>query len=109
MDSLVAEQVWAVVMFVLGSFILNTCSKWERADQAVLKEAKSYGRRKLDIVKPRTLRGTLMTLLGTGLCLGGMISHIPIAHLATCPTRRRASVAVIPLRGQCEHPPEKGD
>ena len=27
MDSLVAEQVWAVVMFVLGSFILNTCSK----------------------------------------------------------------------------------
>jgi len=38
-----------------------------------LKEAKSYGRRKSDIVKPRTLRGTLMTLLGAGLCLGGMI------------------------------------
>ena len=73
MESLVAEQVWAVVMFVLGSFILNTCSKWERAGQAVLKEAKSYGRRKSDIVKPRTLRGTLMTLLGAGLCLGGMI------------------------------------
>ena len=76
MDSLVAEQVWAVVMFVLGSFILNTCSKWERADQAVLKEAKSYGRRKSDIVKPRSLRGTIMTLLGAGLCLGSMILFV---------------------------------
>ena len=73
MDSLVAQQVWAVVMFVLGSFILKTCSKWERADQATLKEAKSYGRRETDIVKPRTLRGTIMTVLGCGLCLGGMI------------------------------------
>ena len=40
---LVAEQVWAVVMFLLGSIILNICSKWERKDQAILKEAKSYG------------------------------------------------------------------
>ena len=76
MDSLVAEQVWAVVMFVLGSFILNTCSKWEKAYQAVLKGAKSYGRRKADIVKPRTLRGTIMTLLGAGLCLGSMILFV---------------------------------
>ena len=76
MDPLVAEQVWAVVMFVLGSFILNTCSKWEREDQAALKEAKSYGRRKSDIVKPRTLRGTIMTLLGAGLCLGSMIFFV---------------------------------
>ncbi len=74
MDSLVAEQVWAVVMFVLGSFILNTCSKWERADQAVLKEAKSYGRRKSDIVKPKSLRGTTMTLMGAGLCL--FVMHV---------------------------------
>ena len=73
MDFLVVEQVWAVVMFFFGSIILNICSKWERKDQAILKEAKSYGRRKSDIVKPRTLRGTLMTPLGAGLCLGGMI------------------------------------
>ena len=76
MESLVAEQVWAIVMFVLGSFILNTCSKWERADQAVLKESKSYGRRKSDLVKPRTLRGTIMTILGAGLCLGSMILFV---------------------------------
>ena len=73
MDFLVVEQVWALAMFFLGSTILSTCSKWEKEDQAILKEAKSYGRRKSDIVKPRTLRGTLMTLLGAGLCLGGMI------------------------------------
>lgn len=73
MDFLVIEQIWALVMFAFGSLILSTCSKWERADQAILKEAKSYGRRKSDIVKPRTFRGTVMTLLGTGLCLGGMI------------------------------------
>ncbi len=76
MEALAVEQVWAVVMFVLGSFILNTCSKWERADQAALKESKSYGRRKSDIVKPRTVRGTIMTILGTGLCLAGMILFI---------------------------------
>ena len=76
MDALVAQQVWAVVMFVLGSFLLKTCSRWERADQAALKEAKSYGRRESDIVKPRTLRGTIMTVLGGGLCLGGMILFV---------------------------------
>ena len=73
MVSIVVEQVWAVVMFFLGSFILSTCSKWEREDQAILKESKSYGRRKSDLVKPRTFRGTVMTVLGAGLCLGGMI------------------------------------
>ena len=73
MDLLVIQQVWAVVMFFLGSFILSTCSKWEREDQAILKESKSYGRRKSDLVKPRTFRGTVMTVLGAGLCLGGMI------------------------------------
>ena len=73
MDFLVVEQVWAVVIFLLGSFILSTCSKWEKKDQAILKESKSYGRRKSDMVKPRTFRGAVMTLLGAGLCLGGMI------------------------------------
>ena len=73
MDFLAVEQVWALAMFFLGSTILSTCSKWEREDQAILKESKSYGRRKSDLVKPRTLRGAVMTLLGVGLCLGGMI------------------------------------
>lgn len=74
MDFLTIEQVWAVVMFFVGSYILSACSKWEREDQAILKDPRNrYGRRKSDIVKPKSLRGTLMTVLGAGLCLGGMI------------------------------------
>ena len=73
MDFLAVEQVWALAMFFLGSTILSTCSKWEKEDQTILKESKSYGRRKSDLVKPRTFRGAVMTLLGAGLCLGGMI------------------------------------
>tara|TARA_B100000686_G_C16177534_1_gene659325 strand:- start:138 stop:434 length:297 start_codon:yes stop_codon:yes gene_type:complete len=73
MDFLTVEQVWAVVMFVLGSIILNTCSKWEKKDRADLKEAKHYGRGDSNLLKPRNLRGTIMTLVGTGLCLGSMI------------------------------------
>ena len=76
MDFLAVEQVWALVMFFLGSIILNICSKWEKRDQAILKESKSYGRRKSDMVKPRTFRGTIMTLLGGVLCLGGMILFV---------------------------------
>mgnify|MGYP001190806188 CR=1 FL=1 len=73
MDFLTVEQVWLVVMFVLGSNILDTCNKWEKKDQANLKEAKSCGRRDSGLVKAWTFRGTIMTLTGTGLCLGGMI------------------------------------
>ncbi|MBT5869269.1 MAG: hypothetical protein HOH38_10570 [Nitrospinaceae bacterium] len=74
MDFLTVEQIWSVVMFFAGSFILNTCSKWEREDQAILKDPRNhYGRRKSDIVKPKSIRGTLMTLMGAGLCLSGMI------------------------------------
>ncbi len=74
MDMLVIEQVWAIVLFLLGSFVLNTCSNLERKEHEFYKDPKNrYGKRKSDVVKPKTLRGTLMTLVGTGLCLGGMI------------------------------------
>jgi hypothetical protein len=74
MDFITIEQVWSVVIFFVGSIILNTCSKWEREDQAILQDPRNrYGRRKSDMVKPKSLRGTLMTILGSGLCLGGMI------------------------------------
>ena len=94
MDFLVVEQVWAAVMFLLGSIILNTCSKWERKDQAILKEAKSYGRRKSDIVKPRTFRVTVMTLLGAGLCLTGMMLFV--LHLSPTPRRKASSCDIHP-------------
>lgn len=74
MDFLTMEQVWAIAMFFLGSFILSTCSKWERDEQAIFKDPRNrYGRRKSDIVKPKSFRGTIMTLAGTLLCLSGMI------------------------------------
>ena len=73
MDILVIEQVWAIVLFLLGAFILNTCSRLERKDQEFLSDPRNrYGKRKSDMVKPKTLRDTLMTLTGAGLCLGGM-------------------------------------
>ena len=63
MDILVIEQVWAIVLFLLGSFVINTCSRLERKDQEFLKDPRNrYGKRKSDMVKPKTLRGTLMTL-----------------------------------------------
>ena len=74
MDILVIEQVWAIVLFLLGVFALNTCSRLERKEQEFLKDpCNRYGKRKSDIVKPKTFRGTLITLIGTGLCFGGMV------------------------------------
>ena len=74
MDILVIEQVWAIVLFLLGVFALNTCSRLERKEQEFLKDPRNrHGKRKSDIVKPKTLRGTVMTLIGTGLCFSGMV------------------------------------
>ena len=33
MDILVIEQVLAIVLFLLGAFVINTCSRLERKDQ----------------------------------------------------------------------------
>jgi hypothetical protein len=61
-------------LFLLGVFELNTCSRLERKEQEFLKDPRNrYGKRKSDIVKPKTLRGALMSLIVTGLCFGGMV------------------------------------
>ena len=74
MDILVIEQVWAIVLLLLGAFVLNTCSRLVRKDQEFIKDPRNrYGKRKSDMVKPKTLRGTHMTLTVTGFYLGGMI------------------------------------
>ena len=74
MNILVIEQVWAIVLFLLGVFALNTCSRLERKEQEFLKNPRNrYGKQKSDILKPKRFLGTLMTLTGTGLCLGGMV------------------------------------
>jgi len=74
MDFLVIEQVWGIALFFLGSYILSTCSKWERADREKMKDPKlTFGRRKSDMVAPKSIRGTLMTFIGCGFALGGMV------------------------------------
>ena len=74
MDFLVVEQYWAIAMVLFGSFILSTCSKWEKEERQGFKDPRNrYGRRKSDIVKPKSMRGTIMTVTGTLMCLGGMI------------------------------------
>ena len=73
MDFLVEEQVWAIVMVVVGSLILSLCSKLEKAHEAAFKDPRDrYGKTKEEM-KPKTMRGTILTVLGGGLCLGGMI------------------------------------
>ena len=74
MDNLVIQQVWAIVWLLLGAFVLNTCSRLERKDLEFIKDLRNrYGKRKSDMVKPKTIRGTHMTLTVTGFYLGGMI------------------------------------
>ena len=63
MEILVIEQVWVIVLFLLGAFVINTSSRLERKDQEFLKDLRNrYGKRKSDMVKPKSLRGTIMTL-----------------------------------------------
>jgi hypothetical protein len=64
-------------LFLLGVFALNTCSRLERKEQEFFKHPRNrHGKRKSYIVKHKTLRGNLMTLTGTGLCFGGMVSFM---------------------------------
>ena len=61
-------------MVLFGAFILNTCSKWEKNEKEIASDPRSrIGKKKLDIDKPKTMRGNIMTTVGTLLCLGGMI------------------------------------
>jgi len=73
MDFLVEEQIWAIAMVVVGSFILSLCAKWEKAHQEAFKDPRDrYGKTKEEM-KPKTTRGTIMTTIGGLLCLGGMV------------------------------------
>jgi hypothetical protein len=73
MDFLVEQQIWAIAMVVVGSFILSLCAKWEKAHQEAFKDPRArYGKTKEEM-KPKSTRGTIMTTIGFLLCFGGMI------------------------------------
>ncbi|KMP12523.1 hypothetical protein UR09_00165 [Candidatus Nitromaritima sp. SCGC AAA799-A02] len=78
----VTQQIWGIVMFFAGGWLLGHCSKLEREDAERMKDPKMrYGRRQSDIVRPKTIRGTVMTFLGGFLALGGMILFLMYSQL----------------------------
>jgi hypothetical protein len=75
MDFLSTEQIWGVFLFVLGAFVLNWCSQWERAQSEWQKDPKNkykQSKRKSDFTLPTTTRGTLMTISGSLLSFAGI-------------------------------------
>jgi hypothetical protein len=74
MDFLVVEQIWAIAIVLFGAFILNTCSRWEREEKKILSDPRTrFDKNKSYKNKPKTTRGNIMTMVGTLLCLGGMV------------------------------------
>jgi hypothetical protein len=72
MDFLVVEQIWAIAMVLFGAFILNTCSRLERDERKIASDPRNrFGKNKSD--KAKTIRGNIMTIAGTLLCLGGIV------------------------------------
>jgi hypothetical protein len=74
MDVLVVEQFWAIGMVLLGAFILNTCSRWERDEKKIASDPRNrFGKKNTKKTKPKTIRGNIMTTAGFLLCAGGMV------------------------------------
>jgi hypothetical protein len=63
--------------FLMRAFVLNTCSRLDRKEKDFFKDSLNrYGKGKSDMVKPKTLRGTVMILKGKGLYLSDMVLHM---------------------------------
>jgi hypothetical protein len=74
MDFIVVEQIWAIGMILFGVFILNTCSRLERDERKIASDPRNrFGKNKSDKAKPKNIRGNIMTIAGTLLCIGGMV------------------------------------
>ena len=74
MDIITAQQVAGIVMVFLGGGVLSFCSNMERREQEKWKDPKArYGRRKSDVLPPSTVKGTVLTVIGTLMALGGML------------------------------------
>jgi|GEM_PF-511126 len=76
-DFVSKQQLFGVLLFFAGGWVLNLCSRWEKERREKLKDPKiriaHYGRRKSDLVAPGTTRGTVMTLTGIGLAVWGAV------------------------------------
>lgn len=74
MDVLNVSQFWGIGMYFLGSYVLGVCSKWEQKEDAFLRDPRNrMGKRPGDVVRPKTFRGTVMTVAGCMLSVGGAV------------------------------------
>ncbi len=74
MDILSVQQVAGIVMVFMGGGVLSFCSNMERREQEKWKDPRvRYGRRKSDVLPPSTVKGTVLTVMGMLIALGGML------------------------------------
>ena len=74
MDIISVQQVIGIVMVFVGGGVLTFCSNMARRDQAMWKDPRMrYGRRKSDVLPPSTFKGTVLTVIGLLIALGGML------------------------------------
>ena len=76
MDLINKEQIVGIVLFLIGSGILTFCNRYEREVDVKLKDPKVrwavIDGNKNTLVKEKTVRGTVMALIGVGAALYGL-------------------------------------
>ncbi len=79
-DYITEEQIFGLIFFVAGVFLLNLCAKWERKDYLVARDPKlkweyidKDSNRQAE-VRQKSTRGWIMTLIGLGLALYGAVT-----------------------------------
>lgn len=74
MDWFTAGQVWGLCLYIVGSLILTLCSKLEHEQDVKFRDPRNrMGKRPGDVIKPKTLRGSIMTFVGLGFCVVGSV------------------------------------
>ena len=74
MNWLTGLQVWGLCLYIVGSLVLTMCSRMEHAQDVKFRDPRNrMGKRPGEVKKPKTLRGTIMTYFGLGLCVLGSI------------------------------------
>ena len=77
MDLFNKSQIVGVVLFFAGSGILTFCNRYERKVDEKLKDPKIrwavLDGNKNTLIKEKSVRGTVMTLMGVGMALYGIV------------------------------------
>ena len=77
MDFINQNQIFGAILFVAGAFILTFCNKYERHMDEKLKDPKLrwavIDGNKNALLKQKSFRGTLMTVIGLGMAGAGFV------------------------------------